>query len=291
MTRTTEAAPIDLDQAVPGMGAYGRTVVRLHPRPGNPGVSDSHIGGPLLWPTDEPWPHCSEVKYHEVGDEKPDRPVAMVAVAQLAAADFPEVTFPAGTDLVQILWCPNDHPAWGYQPTFRLVWRGSDKVTEMLTAPPAPHLAEEHYYLPRPCVVHPERVLEYPWYQELPKKLRDELDEWDAGEGLYQSMLSVVPGCKVGGGMSWEVTDMGEPPTCDACGAPANLLLQLDSCEWSTDTQGLRWKPLEDRHLEFATPDHDLAHEPTGLQIARYSHGGFFICSAVPEHPASFLTQ
>jgi hypothetical protein len=89
--------------------------------------------------------------------------------------------------------------------------------------------------------------------------------------------------------MSWEVTDMGELPPCKACGAPVKL--QLDSCEWSSDPLGRRWQPMEDRHLTFATSEHDLAHEPTGLQISRYSHGGFFTCSAVPEHPASFFTQ
>ena len=66
--------------------------------------------------------------------------------------------------------------------------------------------------MPRPCVLDPERVIEYPWHEELPKD-------------------------------------------------------------------------------QFATPEHNLAHEPTGLQISRYSHGGFFICSAAPDHPASFFTQ
>ncbi|MCO5968694.1 YwqG family protein [Actinoallomurus soli] len=291
MVRTTEAPPLDIADAVPGLGAYARTVVRLHPRPGTPDASGSHIGGPLLWPVDEPWPYCSDAYWGDGGDKEPDRPVAMVAVAQLAAVDFPEISFPTGTDLAQILWCPSDHPAWDYAPAFRLVWRDSATVTETLAAPPAPRFVGEEDYVPRPCVLHPERVIEFPWHEELPKDLREELDEWEAGESLYQRMLSVVPGCKVGGGMSWEVGDMGEPPTCDACGAPVNLLLQLDSREWSTDPLGLRWQPLEDRHLEFGTSDYALAHEPTGLQISRHSHGGFFTCSAVAEHPAMFLTQ
>ncbi|GLY74611.1 hypothetical protein Airi01_028780 [Actinoallomurus iriomotensis] len=290
--RTTEAPPLDMAEAVPGLGAYARTVVRLHPRPGTPDISSSHIGGPVLWPADEPWPHCSDPKYSEQNRHKtPDRPVAMVPVAQLAAADFPEIAFPAGTDLAQILWCPSHHPTWGYAPAFRLIWRDSSTVTAPLAAPPTPHLIGDADYVPRPCVLHPERVIEYPWHEELPKDLRDKLEEWEAGESLYQYMLSIVPGCKVGGGMSWEVTDMGELPPCDACGAPLKLLLQLDSCEWSTDAQGLRWAPMEDRHLEFATPEHNRAHEPTGLQISRYSHGGFFVCSTAPEHPAIFFTQ
>ncbi|MEV6841452.1 hypothetical protein AB0N17_44585, partial [Streptomyces sp. NPDC051133] len=36
-------------------------------------------------------------------------------VAQLYAADVPEIAFPEGTDLVQILWCPEVHgPRSGY---------------------------------------------------------------------------------------------------------------------------------------------------------------------------------
>jgi len=45
--------------AVPELAAYGRTATRLHPRPGTPGVGDSSIGGPLLWPAEEPWPVCT----------------------------------------------------------------------------------------------------------------------------------------------------------------------------------------------------------------------------------------
>lgn len=37
-----------------------RTTVRLHPRAGAPTLADGSIGGPLLWPADEPWPRCSE---------------------------------------------------------------------------------------------------------------------------------------------------------------------------------------------------------------------------------------
>ncbi|GGJ16359.1 hypothetical protein [Streptomyces brasiliensis] len=56
MTRTTPPRPWDVAAELAELAAYARTATRLHPRPGAPGVHDSSVGGPLLWPADEPWP-------------------------------------------------------------------------------------------------------------------------------------------------------------------------------------------------------------------------------------------
>ncbi|WP_369204997.1 hypothetical protein [Streptomyces sp. PU-14G] len=60
MTRTTPPRPRDIEALFPELAAYRGTTTRLHPRPGAPGVADSSVGGPLLWPADEPWPVCTE---------------------------------------------------------------------------------------------------------------------------------------------------------------------------------------------------------------------------------------
>ncbi|MFE6496978.1 hypothetical protein [Streptomyces sp. NPDC057748] len=60
MPRTTPPRPVDITQEFPELAPLARTAVRLHPRPGQPAVSDSSVGGPLLWPRDEPWPGCPE---------------------------------------------------------------------------------------------------------------------------------------------------------------------------------------------------------------------------------------
>jgi len=60
MTRTTPPRPLDVEALFPELAAYRGTTTRLHPRPGTPEVTDSSIGGPLLWPRDEPWPVCTE---------------------------------------------------------------------------------------------------------------------------------------------------------------------------------------------------------------------------------------
>ncbi|WP_406016128.1 hypothetical protein OG520_37675 [Streptomyces sp. NBC_00984] len=60
MTRTTPPRPVDVETLFPELAAYRGTTTRLHPRPGNPDVSASSVGGPMLWPADEPWPVCTE---------------------------------------------------------------------------------------------------------------------------------------------------------------------------------------------------------------------------------------
>ncbi|MFE2150653.1 hypothetical protein ACFXAO_11520 [Streptomyces lavendulae] len=59
MTRTTPPRPLDVEGLFPELAAHRGTTTRLHPRPGDPGVGNSSVGGPMLWPTDEPWPVCT----------------------------------------------------------------------------------------------------------------------------------------------------------------------------------------------------------------------------------------
>lgn len=72
MTRTTPPRPLDVEALFPELAAYRGTTTRLHPRPGSPDVSASSVGGPMLWPTDEPWPLCSEVHGRGHGRRRAD---------------------------------------------------------------------------------------------------------------------------------------------------------------------------------------------------------------------------
>ncbi|MDX3458055.1 hypothetical protein PV396_39995 [Streptomyces sp. ME02-8801-2C] len=60
MSFTTPPRPIDITAVFPQLAPLARTATRLHPRPGSPTVRDSSVGGPLLWPADEPWLYCDE---------------------------------------------------------------------------------------------------------------------------------------------------------------------------------------------------------------------------------------
>ncbi|MFF7129396.1 MULTISPECIES: hypothetical protein [unclassified Streptomyces] len=59
MPRTTPPRPVDVEAAFPELGGMRRGATRLHPRHGIPTAQDSSVGGPFLWPADEPWPVCT----------------------------------------------------------------------------------------------------------------------------------------------------------------------------------------------------------------------------------------
>ncbi|GAA2263284.1 hypothetical protein GCM10009853_015570 [Glycomyces scopariae] len=58
MSLTTPPRPHDPLEAVPDLARFARSAVRLHPRRGEPVAAQSSVGGPLLWPVEEPWPLC-----------------------------------------------------------------------------------------------------------------------------------------------------------------------------------------------------------------------------------------
>ncbi|MEU3777424.1 hypothetical protein AB0F11_30375 [Streptomyces sp. NPDC032472] len=72
MTRTTPPRPLDVEGLFPGLAAHRGTTTRLHPRPGNPDASVSSVGGPMLWPVDEPWPVCTDPHPHRRGRRPAD---------------------------------------------------------------------------------------------------------------------------------------------------------------------------------------------------------------------------
>ncbi|WP_232734341.1 hypothetical protein [Kitasatospora sp. CB02891] len=64
MARTTPPRPVDIAALFPELAPPARQAVRLHPRPGEPGVHEGSVGGPLLWPADEQWPICTRPHDH-----------------------------------------------------------------------------------------------------------------------------------------------------------------------------------------------------------------------------------
>ncbi|MGW0600142.1 hypothetical protein ACWD11_23780 [Streptomyces sp. NPDC002776] len=171
----------------------------------------------------------------------PDGPVPMLPVAQLYVRDIPLLRPPgqSGADVLQVLWCPFDHPPESYMPRTALSWRSTADVTDILTSPPEPPVVELDVYVPEPCVLAPEQVTEYPNPMELSTELREQLGDWSrwqaAGSGVddaytshpesfYDSHLSVSPGWKVGGWPQWGYTDP-VPRLCQACGTEMDPLL------------------------------------------------------------------
>ncbi|GAB3839426.1 hypothetical protein GCM10027610_045220 [Dactylosporangium cerinum] len=238
----------------PELSALGRTATRLHPRRGTPGVGDSHAGGPLAWPTGEPWPVCTR----ELRDgRRHASPNPLVPLAQLWASDVPDLprTGPGGEefDLLQVLWCPVEHLRETRGPAVQVVRRcAADLPPDLLTDPPQGDV-ERAGWVPTPCVLHPERITDHPCADALPAAVRDRMPP-----GVAAGF--VAPGWKVGG----YPRRAGVIP-CPRCATPAELLLVVAECEY--DAASYHWIPLEEQDLDWSAPHGDAYERPTGLRL------------------------
>lgn len=57
---------------IPDLAPYVRQATLLRPKAGRPTALDSHVGGPLAWPADEPWPECEGPHLVEAREELSD---------------------------------------------------------------------------------------------------------------------------------------------------------------------------------------------------------------------------
>ncbi|MFE5207385.1 hypothetical protein [Streptomyces sp. NPDC056600] len=324
MTRTTPARPVSVEAVFPELAAYRGRTTRLHPRPGRPGMRESHVGGPMLWPDAEPWPVCHDPHQPETEGYAPgeiraaraagawpqsrpwrgagapgaDGPVPFVGLAQLFRRDIPGLgSGPGGADLVQLFRCPFTHGPY-LERRYRLRWRRAaeaESAERFFAAPPEVPQLRWHDELPEPCVLHPEEVDTYPWAEDdtLPAPLIARIDAWDdaqaealGSEALsYQDDLSIPPGWRVGGYPSWASTG---PMTidCASCAAPMRLLLTADSGEMDAGSHS--WVPLEDRDPDL----HGIASirggrsvaQPTRLRFGRDRDLHVFTCPSGPGH-------
>ena len=195
-------------------------------------------------------------------------------LAQLRVADIPDLPRPGGADLLQVLWCPDDHATRPNGPTVQLRWRRESEVTPPLAVPPPSEVGDDGY-VPIPCRLHPEQVVEYPYPQELP----DHLQKKVSGSYVREAM---APGWKVGGHADWSLTDLGETP-CPRCCRPTQLLLVIDSSEYDGGT-ARRWRPSED-------PQPEDAREPTGVRVGRWGSLLVFICLTCEDTPFLLIQQ
>ncbi|WNF25331.1 hypothetical protein RI138_00125 [Streptomyces sp. C11-1] len=329
--------PYDAVALFPQLAPLARTATRLHPRPGSPTPHDSSIGGPLLWPANEPWPHCdsphvvdginlpmapadlrSERRIRAASHgrsltpqerETLDRirppqtypvgpavatpyhgPIAMLPVAQLYARDVPGLPTPEGADLLQVLWCPFDHPI---MPRTELFWRSAASVTDILDTPPDPPATQFDGYLPKPCLLNPEQITEYPDHLELSKELRRQIENWSPWEiaeegsdyksspaGFYDNALSAAPGWKLGGWPRWGATDP-QPRPCPECGTEMDALLTIASFE--RNGEDCPW--FARREPDDQLPAGFDPMTPTAVQIGSGYDQQLYVCRAAPEHP------
>ncbi|MDT3396537.1 DUF1963 domain-containing protein [Streptomyces sp. B1866] len=311
MTRTTPPRPVDVEVLFPEVAPYRREVTRLHPRQGEPGVRDSSVGGPLLWPAGDPWPYCDD-SHPAIGfAAPPPGKVPLVPVAQLYAADVPALPWPPGADLLQLLWCPYEHePHLSPRPELR--WRASAPIRAALDAfdafegrggPGGPHplLTDPPYpagapddHLPAPCELHPEQVVEYPRWdlpEELDGVLRQRFDLLEEETGWsYWYQLSVAPGIKAGGYPNW--TQDPDWPDCEGCGRRMDHLLTVDSAEFDAESAGT-WLPVEDwpptgRITDVPYERRRAIQSAHDLMIGDLGGVYVFVCPRCPQWPYAY---
>lgn len=245
MVRTTGAPRFDVAALIPEFASLAKQTVRLHPRPGpEPGANASKLGGRILWPADEPWPICTEPEWRREGDTSPPHQHIYIPILQLRRDEFPELAFPGDADLFQLLWCPNFHEEPFLIPVCRVFWRRASDVANPRNEMPQPTPSNREF-LPRACVLHPERVTEYPSQSELSEEANALIERWEAEqeeEGIYYYGLSTAPGTKLGGYVNW--IQNAWVPTC-ARGHDMEHLLTIASTEiFGGEWQ--RWCPAED---------------------------------------------
>ncbi|MCX4822434.1 hypothetical protein OG883_21575 [Streptomyces sp. NBC_01142] len=286
-TRTTPPRPVDIAAVFPALASLARPAMRLHPRPGSPTVHDSSIGGPLLWPAQEPWRYC-RIEHEGLHP--------LVPVAQLYTRDIPLLRPPGRTDLLQVLWCPSEHAPDSSIP-IELSWRTAADVTDVLAAPPELFDADEDLYVPEPCVLAPEQVTEYPDSLELPAELKQQITDpapWRAAgivvddadpQELYDHALSHAPGWKIGGWAPWGLTDP-VPRFCVACGTAMTPLLTIASSEWHRNSTS--WIPHEDR---VPCASDDSWSNPPEITVLDANHLQLYACPASGGHPHTELVQ
>lgn len=240
--RTTPRPSVDVVERFPELKPLAKPAIRLHPRFGDePAADESKIGGQFLWPAGEAWPACPELQ------------TPMAAVLQLRADDagskFP---FRPATDLFQLFWSPRATKAG--PPHAVGVWRTRAAVNGPLTAQDQPASG----FVPVPCRVFPERVLEFPPTALMPAQMRAAVEAWKP-PAEFNAALAAAPGTKAGG---WPYAAAAEPK-CLTCVRLMDYLLTVDAAEWTAATAA-RWKPAEDRDedgfrraagFDFGRPD------------------------------------
>ncbi len=294
---TTPEPCRNVAELVPELAPFATTTTRLHPHRAIRPLPTwmSKIGGRFLWPKSEPWPLCSVCN------------VDLAPVIQLQKKYVPNIEFPAGADLLQLFWCP-DEEAHDCQPSAQVFLRKAASVTSpRLDGPDLsefPRISDWQGFVPFECAVFPEQVIEFPLGDDLysiageaeHSRIRQKLEKMDLGptddlverfssshgpsnpQDLACYELGECPGTKVGGKLGFERN-----------GLMFEHLVTFST--WEFDSASFRrWLAVEDQRL-FATPGEPLTwtrlfqdsdfkpfQEVLGMQLGRTQSAHIYVC-------------
>jgi hypothetical protein len=129
------------------------------------GSEESKIGGQIGWPKGKPWPICDSVDF--IADPCSEQNDYLVPVAQFRRDDFPEISFPEDSDILQLLWCPRFHRPKGVivdGPYLKAFWHAVADLEEVPN--PEPSWADPGL-VPNPCVWQPVWIDDAPVWRDL----------------------------------------------------------------------------------------------------------------------------
>src|SRR5579871_5766091 len=103
----------------------------------------------------------------------------LVPVGQFLKTDFPEISFPSGSDVLQILWCPryHTHPNGDIRmlgPNVKAFWHSTISLQRMTN--PKPNCPDPTL-VPEQCVLDPMRVADVPGFAVWTRAQKKKFDE------------------------------------------------------------------------------------------------------------------
>lgn len=299
--RTTRNPQIDIENVFPDLKHYRKSTIRLHPiQHENLSWEKSKFGGQFIWPSDEIWPVCDERIYQDdfsssIGTESWYKHCEnYVSVIQIYKKDVPEFEMPDNKDMMQILWCPEDHVEYNYSPKCLVFWRNSTDIINRKTEILQPTNPKKEY-LVKTCSINPEKVIEYPsltdLYNLIPE-LAQRISNWEMKneeEPIYQYHLSVADGSKLGGYVHW--IQEPEIPIC-SCKRNMEHLLTISDSEFDGGSFK-RWCPEEyiDNIWQLSYDDRKMIQSPLNISLGDMGKIYIFVCKHCFNWPIKSFFQ
>ena len=221
--------------------------------------------------------------------------IAYSPILQLRRDEFPELPWPAGKDLFQLLWCPRVH-FWGNSSYLggqssgaKIFWRTEESIHNFLT----PWESNSHFHSLHECAVNPEDIFEYPqacyfdsaieaWLEHAHTELKLAEDSKAGLSWWYSYDIATAPGTKLLGHPQWIQNE--ETPMC-RCNKPMKLLL---TCASQEDPDNKAWNIAPCRESIKTPGTLDQSRNPFGFSWGDWSNAYVFYCDV--GHPLEFRT-
>ncbi|GHF05199.1 hypothetical protein [Streptomyces morookaense] len=286
MSFTTPPRPVDVTAVFPHLAPLVRTTTRLYPRPGSPSPRDSSVGGPLLWPTDEPWPYFDGPHVPDGYPATSPQDVRLQRRIRAAVASRPPGHPRFTPEEAAILERINTGRPWPKSPVAMLPVAQLYVLDIPLLLPPGQTDLLQALWCPFDHLPEPKPRTALFWWSAT--DVAPDGSYEPAPEEFYQNVLPIAPGWKVGGWTRWGLADP-VPRICPTCNTGMNPLLTIASTEWDASTHS--WIPYEEQ--THATPSTINPHPaaPAMVELAGGYDLQLYACPESPDHPHTALIQ